>query len=197
MSTSIEYRRHSIFLSYHDGRGSSVPGDYDAREEFERRFCGELGPVVPRSVREGDISADEHPERIIQRIREEYLSQAAVTIVLVGKHTWRRKFVDWEISATLRGTPVNPRGGLLGILLPSFEYDRARRTYDKRTIPQRLAVNAGDVRSDPYAVIRPWPENGQQLREWVGVAYRRKNDVDRPPNNTLPPLTGDLGGDRW
>lgn len=71
------------------------------------------------TVSNGDISDDCSANYIMQQIRENYLSDSTVTIVLIGKETWKRKYVDWEISASIRNTQKNPRSGLIGILLPS------------------------------------------------------------------------------
>ena len=41
-------------------------------------------------------------EYIMRRIRENYVTGSSCTIVLVGRDTWARKYVDWEIDATLQ-----------------------------------------------------------------------------------------------
>jgi hypothetical protein len=40
---------------------------------------------------------------IMRRIREEYLEDSTVTMVLIGRRTWARKFVDWEIQSRVLG----------------------------------------------------------------------------------------------
>ena len=54
-----------------------------------------------RSVKIGAIPNGLTLDEISRRVRDDYLSDSTVTVVLVGKDTWRRKHVDWEIAATL------------------------------------------------------------------------------------------------
>ena len=51
---------------------------------------------------------------VIQRIRENFISSTSCTIVLLGAETPQRKYVDWEIKATLE-----KQHGLLGLILPN------------------------------------------------------------------------------
>ena len=76
----------------------------------------------------------------LQRIREDYIAQVSVTVVLIGCCTWQRKYVDWEIGASLRDTTTNPRCGLLGILLPNHP-DHETGRCNPSLIPPRLADN--------------------------------------------------------
>ena len=105
--------RHKVFVSYHHEK------DQGRRNRFERLFADVYDIMDSRSVRIGDLPNGLNLDEINRRIRDNYLRDASVTVVLVGKDTWRRKHVDWEIAATLRDTDANSRSGLLGILLPS------------------------------------------------------------------------------
>ena len=58
--------------------------------------------MVSKSIQPGDIDTDTDTERVMQRIRDEYLKDSTVTVVLIGQHTWQRKYVDWEIYSSLR-----------------------------------------------------------------------------------------------
>ena len=135
-------RRHNMFVSYHH--------DQDQRDR--ERLVRMMGDhIIDLSVNIGDIPDPNPPtEATFQRIREEFIAQVSVTVVLVGRCTWQRKFVDWEIGASLRDTRSNPRCGLLGILLPGHP-DYGRTSYRSRLIPPRLADNCdGD---DAFASI--------------------------------------------
>ncbi len=79
-------------------------------------------------------------ERIRQSIRDKYLRNSTVTVVLVGANTWQQKSVDWEISSSLRQTEYNTRSGLLGILLPTYPNPPGKH-YDPHTVPPRLYDN--------------------------------------------------------
>lgn len=68
---------------------------------------------------ESDIINSTDTDYVMRRIRERYLHGSSVTIVMVGRCTWARRYVDWEIQASLRrGTGILPNG-LIGIILPS------------------------------------------------------------------------------
>ena len=73
------------------------------------------------SVDTGDISDDLSDQSIRQKIRDEYLRDSTVTIVLVGKNTWRRKHVDWEIYSSMFDGQVNKKSGILVVNLPSAD----------------------------------------------------------------------------
>ena len=71
--------------------------------------------MVSESVEVGDIDDTRlSTDRIRQIIRDDYLRKSTVTVVLVGKHTWQRKFVDWEIGSSLRHTEKKQTFGTFG-----------------------------------------------------------------------------------
>ena len=100
-------RRHKVFISYH----------YDDDQKYKDRFVRMMGSnMIDRSVKVGDIIDSNLPiDEIRRRIRDEFIADATVTVVLVGPCTWQRKHVDWEIGSSLRDTKKNSRCGLLGI----------------------------------------------------------------------------------
>ena len=59
----------------------------------------------------------EDPAYIMRRIREHHLHGSSCTIVLCGRNTPRRKYVDWEIEASLA-----QQMGLVGVMLPTIEW---------------------------------------------------------------------------
>ena len=52
-----------------------------------------------------------------QKIRDEYLRDSTVTIVIVGTETKNRKHVDWEIYSSMYDGTVNKKSGILVISL--------------------------------------------------------------------------------
>ena len=121
-------RRRKVFVSYHH------EVDQANRNRFEELFANVYDIMDSRSVRIGDIPKGFHLDEVARRIRDDHLSDSSVTVVLVGKDTWRRKHVDWEIAGTIRDTDANPRSGLVGILLPSHPSFRSRE-YEPYTVP--------------------------------------------------------------
>ena len=63
-----------------------------------------------------DVIESTDTDYVMRRIRELYLQDSTVTIVLIGKCTWARRFVDWEIQASLRQSESGPaHNGLVAI----------------------------------------------------------------------------------
>ena len=71
-----------------------------------------------RSVDAGDIPDEWTDQQIRREIRDKYLRDSTVTIVLVGRETRRRKHGDWEIHSSMCDGSVNRRSGVVVINLP-------------------------------------------------------------------------------
>lgn len=174
----MNYRvpRHKIFISFHE-----------ADIEYKERFIRMMGKrIVDRSVDTGNIDdTGLKTTTVRQKIRDEYIRDATVTIVLIGPRTWQRKHVDWEIGASIRKTRRNPRCGLLGIVLPNHPNYRDANL-DPHLIPPRLADNWTD--DDSYALIYHWPNpwTPAKVQEWIHRAYIRR--IGAPPNNSRDPF---------
>ena len=163
--------RHKVFISFHH---EDQPYKDDLVEILEDH-------IVDKSVEDGDIDDNLQTNTIRQKIRDEFIRDASVTIVLVGPCTWQRKHVDWEIGSSLRDTKKNSRCGLLGILLPNH-YDHGKQKYRCKLIPPRLADNCnGD---DPFALMYDWPGTWRayNIRKWIHTAFKRKGGI--PPDNS-------------
>lgn len=74
---------------------------------------------LDRSVDTGDIDDSLPDETIRELIRDEYLRDSTVTIVLVGTETKTRKHVDWEIYSSMYDGRANKKSGILVITLPT------------------------------------------------------------------------------
>jgi len=172
--------RHKVFISFHSGDNDYDPqfGQY-WKNRFEKLFVERYESIVSRSVQDGDIEDDLAVETTRRKIRDEFIADATVTVVLVGPETWKRKFVDWEISSSITNTKNNPRCGLLGILLPGFPgYNEATRTYNPRQIPPRLYDN---IKCD-FASLHVWNENPDVVAGWIHNAFERRYDIT--PDNS-------------
>lgn len=104
--------KHKVFISYHHENDQSYKDALTKWNESAEVF-------IDKSVDTGDISDELSDEEIRVRIRDEYLRDSTVTIVLVGKDTAGRKHVDWEIYSSMKDGPVNKKSGIVVILLPS------------------------------------------------------------------------------
>jgi hypothetical protein len=98
--------KRKIFISYHHGN------DQWYYDELSRLYCHIYDLIQDNSL-DRAIDSDD-PEYVRRRIRENHITGTSCTIVLCGEQTPWRKYVDWEIKATLE------KGhGLLGINLPT------------------------------------------------------------------------------
>ena len=161
--------RHRVFISY-----------YHEDQAYKDWFVRMMGDdIVDESVEDGDIDDDNlNTETIRQYIRDGFIRDATVTLVLIGPCTWQRKHVDWEIGSSLRATRLNSRCGLLGILLPKHPNAGAAR-YSLNLVPPRVADNIGG--NDPYAVIYNWSSNANEIRNWIHQAFSGRDGT--PPIN--------------
>lgn len=155
------YVRHKCFVSYHAADAEEAA---DFVESFESIF-------IPRAigVEEGDGSVidSEDVDYIRDVVRTDYLRDSTVTIVLVGRCTWARKFVDWEIYASLRDTKYSKKNGLLGLLLPSAETDVPKA-------PERLADNIPINGSEAYGRYLYYPKSESSLRSSIEDAFQAR-----------------------
>jgi hypothetical protein len=174
---------HKVFISFHSA-------DLVYKERFEKLFHDTFGVIISRSVDTGDIDNNLLTDTVRQKIRDEYLRDSSVTVVLIGERTWQRKHVDWEISSSLRDTEFNPRSGLLGILLPTYP-GYLENKYVKYTIPPRLAGNL----ASEYGNIYRWSEDPYSIQKWVHDAYNRKQTI--LPDNSFPCFVNNRSGERW
>jgi len=145
---------------------------------------------VSKSVAIGEINPKLKTETIRRKIRDEYLRDSTVTVVLVGKETWKRKHVDWEISSSIRHTQYNPRSGLLGIILPTHP-DYKKLKYSPYRIPPRLYDN---IRCG-FAKSYNWSNNVYTIKDRIHKAYLRKNRI--LPNNSRSLFAKNRSGVRW
>lgn len=153
-------QRHKCFISYH-------VDDMPEVEQFIEVFGSEF---IARSVGvtvDDDFvnSADE--DYIKRRIREKYLTDSTVTIVLLGRCTWTRKFVDWEISSSLRNDTNNKRNGLLVYPLPSVQ--------NWAHLPMRIADNwSAENPENSYAHCCMYPLSLLALRSDIETAFNNR-----------------------
>lgn len=104
--------KHRVFVSYHHKNDQ-------AYKEYLINWTEENNIFVDWSVDTGDISDDLSDEQIREKIRDEYLRDCRVTILLVGTETKYRKHVDWELYSSMHNTQLNKKSGIIVILLPS------------------------------------------------------------------------------
>lgn len=176
--------RHNVFVSYHHGN------DQYYREKFENLFSNTYDIMVSKSVQIGDIDSSLPTERIRQKIRDEYLRDSTVSVVLIGSETWKRKHVDWEIGSSIRQTQYNSRSGMIGILLPNYPRDDITK-YNPYTIPPRLYDNI----ECGFSKIYNWDDRPYEVQQWIHEAFERRNKIN--PDNSFQSFTNNKSGNRW
>lgn len=163
--------KHKVFISHYHVDDTKV-------KDFIDKFAKQYNVFTPKIVGDNyDTTINsENSEYIMRKIREEYLTDSTVTIVLIGNETWKRKYVDWEIASTLRNDFNNKRSGLIGIFLPEKDSSNTK-------IPERLQDNI-DV---GYAKLYKYPDYAySELEKWIDEAYDRKDDSNYSVDNTRP-----------
>lgn len=104
--------KHKVFISYHHANDQCWKKrliDLNANHDI----------FIDASVDTGDIDDKLPDETIRTKIRDGYLRDSSVTIVLVGLETKNRKHIDWEIYSSMYDGSVNKKSGVLVIHLPS------------------------------------------------------------------------------
>ncbi|GAB6091739.1 TIR domain-containing protein [Spirochaeta dissipatitropha] len=177
-------KSHKVFVSFHHFN------DEEYRKKFIKIFSDFAEVIIDQSVGDGDIDPDLKTETIRQKIRDEYLRNSTVTIVLIGTETWKKKHVDWEISSSLRDTQYNKRSGLIGLLLPTRK-DYSTEHFDPYTIPPRLYDNV----RNKFAKIYNWTESPQDIQRWVHAAFLDKDKII--PDNSRDIFRNNRSGSKW
>lgn len=135
-----------VFVSYHHG------GD----QEYYNRLAGMMAlnyVLVSDNSLDRLINSD-NVDYVMRHIRENYISGTSCTIILCGLETPYRKYVDWEIDATLQ-----KQHALVGLRLPTLPLQPNGGTIK----PARLQDNIdsgyatwgqfADVMSDPQVLV--------------------------------------------
>ena len=156
--------RHKVFVSFHQIDESEAEGFIDS---FQDAFI----PRVLGASDEDDFIDSDDTDYVMDQIREKYLTDSTVTLVLVGKCTWARRYVDWEVYSSLRNDKNNKRSGLLAITLPSAA------DYSGKKLPARVDDNVnGDA---GYARWWKHPSTVLVLKDRIEEAFQaRTNKAD-------------------
>ena len=160
--------KHRCFVSYNKDNSTAV-------KNFIEGFSDVFTAMTVGITDEDDFINSEDREYVMRRIREKYLSNTTVTIVLIGECTKARKYVDWEIASSLRNDPVNGRSGLLGINMKSVG--------SRGLAPPRLYDNLDkEDKARSYALYQTYPSTAQALRNAIQTAFDRRKT--HAPDNT-------------
>ena len=163
--------RRKCFISYYHADQSEV-------DTFVNTFDRNHSVFIARRLGEmpEDIINSNDTDYVMRKIREDYISDSTVTIVIMGRCTWARRYIDWEIQASLRsGETVTPNG-LLGIKLPSFT-----------DFPPRFNANLrqdGQAQDTNYAGHIDYPNSLDALSNAIEWAFNRRSTHRQYINNS-------------
>ncbi len=145
-------KKHKVFISYH----------HDADQECANKLQNYYQDAIIDKSLYDDMSHLKK-ETILEKIRLEHLKDSTVTVVLVGKHTWGRKWVDWEIYSSLRPYGDRTRNGLVGIYLPGHSRKHFRLTDN---------IQSG------YAIAIKWEEIDEKIIDAIHQAWNNRRRLE-------------------
>ena len=93
LAAMMKPTRRKVFVSYHHG------GDQAYYDEFSSFFHDQYEAVRDNSL-ERLVQSDD-TEYVMRQIREQYITGTSCSIILIGAQSHERKYLDWEIKATL------------------------------------------------------------------------------------------------
>ena len=192
---------HKVFISYHHGKDQAYKEELVTFGEQNRIF-------IDRSVDTVDISDGLSDEYIREIIRDGYLRDSTVTIVLVGTETRCRKHVDWEIYSSMYDGKVNRKSGIVVLNLPntsdyftaahgdeekgcvypdvtSWTSVNSRTEYERRYpyMPDRIIDNL--LKPEAKVSVVPWSRiDAAKLKFLLDAAFQDRDrcqfDLSRP-----------------
>lgn len=164
--------KRRVFISHYGEDRAEV-------DSFINHFANSLQiftPYVLGANNNDDFINSTNTDYVMNRIRELYLKDSTVTIVLIGSCTHSRRYIDWEIKSSLRqGTGYTPNG-LIGIIIPS----QGNSAY----LPPRFEANWNQEHIDCYARYWVYPSSGDALGQWIDDAYNARTSRNRFINNS-------------
>ena len=188
--------RHKVFISYYHNDDQFYKNEIVTWNEIYNLFDD-------YSVNDGDIDDTYLTDEAIRvKIRDEYIKDATVLVLLCGSNTKYRKYIDWELHAAMYDTEKNPKMGILVVNLPSCRNsiraveDREKEivapntkwtTFTKRSeyesaypdLPSRLIDSLVTKHSDiTFVNWNTISSDHFLLKELIDFAYMRRKTIE-------------------
>lgn len=109
--------KHKVFISYHHENDQWAKDELINLNKENSIFIDKSLPLDGLSETKKDGSKKTDDEIRIE-IRDDYLRDTSVVLLLVGKETKNRKHIDWEIYSSMRDSPKNKKSSIVIIQLP-------------------------------------------------------------------------------
>lgn len=162
--------KRKVFISHYSGDRTEV-------DDFIVKFRDVFIPKVLGANNNDDFIGSTDTDYVMRRIREKYLEDSTVTIILLGSCTHSRRYVDWEIKSSLRQGGNIPNG-LIGIVLPSLN--------NRAHLPNRFKDNWNKEQENCYARYYSYPSSNEKLRGWIEDAYFARTSRSQFIDNSSP-----------
>lgn len=91
-----------------------------------------------------------------------------VLLCIVGKDTYTRPHVDWEIHTALKGG-VDNRKGIIAVMLENR--NDSKNNIDFNTFPNKLQDNLNYIVLEQYATV------ADRIDDAIGIAIKNSNDA--------------------
>lgn len=190
----MNIKKHKVFISYYHFQ------DKEYKEKLIQ-LGTKYGIFDDYSIRINAINdTGKSTDEVAKIIRDKYMKNATVLILLCGKKTKKRKFVDRELHAAMYHTDKNPRMGIVVINLPEIEqWIRASGDEEQRLMgtdgewkslsgyqeykqafpymPERIMDNL--VKDVPISVV-DWSmvsQNPTMLKQLIHNAFIRRKSI--------------------
>lgn len=159
--------------------------------------------MIDKSLDEAIDSHDE--DYVMQKIRNDYLSDSTVTIHLIGSYGaenrgyWEQRYIKRELQASLYDGTNNSRSGILGVVLPLMYDNVYRGSYDCSACNPThniSYVNINDsttikefsynyyipnnkcchFEEDRYCVLVKWEDFCKSPETYIDIAFNKRAD---------------------
>lgn len=127
--------RHKVFISYYHHDDQIYKDILINMQELNSKTWQLQSIFEDCSVHENEIDdTGLTSEQIRCIIRDEYIKDATVLILLCGQNTRKRKHIDWEIHAAMYDSDKNPQMGILVINLPTINQSVRASTNEEKPL---------------------------------------------------------------
>tara|TARA_Y100000296_G_C5068480_1_gene203599 strand:- start:67 stop:606 length:540 start_codon:yes stop_codon:yes gene_type:complete len=150
--------KRKVFISHYKG-------DRKAVDDFINKWTKDNDVFTPKVLGASDnddFIDSTDTAYVMSQIRRKYLGDSTVTIVLVGKCTHSRRYIDWEIKSSLTQGDSLPNG-MIAILLEGTSGH----------LPERFKDN-WNKEGTGYAQFYPQPNSASDLSRWIEDAYNAR-----------------------
>ncbi len=144
--------------------------DHEHDDKYCRKLQSELTSVC---VSADALLSDTINKDTAGHLKEIFMKDISVSLVLIGRNTFESPRVDLELYASLLDVDEIPPAGLLGIVLPDCPGFKHSSNWSEQFLPTRFKENY----FSGYAGLINWPENLQTILDEAERARVRKSII--------------------